>query len=110
MELERCGGVGTGPRRKRYTSVVDMARDTLGDEFADDLKAQMRARVISRLLSLRRVCAGLSYSEVARHVDGWTAVFVESLEDGSDSDLSVADISKFLLAIEDAKTPGQVDF
>lgn len=95
---------------KRYTNVVDMSRDISGDEFADSLKAQMRERIICRLLSLKRVCAGLSCSEVAQHVAGWDAELVEHIEEGSDESLTVAIIAAFLGAIEDAKTPGQVDF
>jgi DNA-binding Xre family transcriptional regulator len=85
--------------KKRYSSVVEMARElTEDDAFADDLAQRLdRKRVVRTLLALR-AAKNLSQKDIADRM-GCTRGRISKLESSIDDDLRLGDLEAYTKAL-----------
>lgn len=85
--------------RKKYTTILDLARDASGDDsLAKELSEQISKRQVVRLLARFRNARSISQEQVAE-IMGCKQGRVSKLENGFDEDLTIGDLAAYAQAL-----------
>jgi DNA-binding Xre family transcriptional regulator len=80
---------------KRYTSVTEMLRDQMGDEYADNFQKLLDARAVAKTLQILRVKNDLPQEELAEII-GWSQSKISKFENSEDAQMKLGDIQEYL--------------
>jgi DNA-binding Xre family transcriptional regulator len=80
---------------KRYTSVTEMLRDQMGDEYADNFQKLLDARAVAKTLQILRVKNDLPQEELAEII-GWSQSKISKFENSEDAQMRFGDIQEYL--------------
>jgi hypothetical protein len=79
----------------RYTSVTEMLRALMGDEYADNFQKLLDARVIAKTLQILRVKKNLNQAELADILE-WSQSKISKFENSLDAAMKFGDIQHYL--------------
>lgn len=83
---------------KRYSSVLDMVRDTASAEFAEQAESYLGERQVSRILYGLRCKADLSQTQLAKRV-GTSQSRISKLEQSTDQNMKLGDLEAYAEAL-----------
>ena len=79
---------------QKYDNVVDMLRDLVDDDFANELEERIQSQAIINSLVGRRIAKGMSQSDVAQHLD-CSQSRISKIEAGTDAELRLDELMAY---------------